>query len=236
MDIGFVLSLAFIALLVIAGRWRMTELKKTRFTENEYVDFAQIVLRYLYSAVGEPDEFRAVAPELRQELGVNDIEFGSICRVMWDARLVKVPSDWGLIQQMLDPVPRSLALTKKAWGEITNAQNMNGIIIGDGNGPINIGGYQIAISGQDLDADDLIALIDVLREDSMRLPELQRADAEAAADILEKVLNGELDEKSPDVHTAIEWIKTKVSAAVDNAAGNALWAGTIAVARTLGWV
>ena len=108
--------------------------------------------------------------------------------------------------------------------------------IGDVNGPINVGGEQIVIYGQELSGEDLQALVGALRQDARAASEPRASSLREAADTLQDAAEGRESTTSPAVTGALKWVRQCVTDAVGNAGGQALLTATVAVAKALGWV
>ena len=108
--------------------------------------------------------------------------------------------------------------------------------IGNVNGPINVGGEQFVIYGQELSGDDLQALVGALRQDARGASEPRASSLREAANTLEDAVEGREPAFSPAVTGALKWVRQCVTDAVGNAGGHALLTATVAVAKALGWV
>ena len=108
--------------------------------------------------------------------------------------------------------------------------------IGDVNGPINVGGEQIVVYGQELSGEDLQALVGALRQDARGASEPRASSLREAADTLQDAAEGREPATSPAVTGALKWVRQCVTDAVSNAGGQALLTATVTVAKALGWV
>lgn len=222
--------------LVGIGLWRWKVVNRPALTDEQCKQYSLAVIEDLFDSAPDAGVFVPFQRTYWQRADLTDSQWIYLCRWMIGRGRVIAPADWGWLAIILSIPPSALALTSKTMGLTMNARRQPDISIGDGNGPINIGGQQIVISGQNLSGDDLRSLIEALRHDARGLREPDASSVLAAANSLEGVADGRLQETSPEVVGALEWIRKRASEAVGNAAGSALWAGTVAVAKMLGWV
>lgn len=221
--------------LVGVGIWRWNVVNRASLADEQCEEYSDAVIEDLFDRASDAGVLVPFDSSYWREVGLSDSQWIYLCRWMVGRGLVSTPSDWGWLAVILSNPPSGLALTPKTMGLALNARRQPDISIGDGNGPINIGGKQIVISGLSLSGDDLRALVEALRDDANDLPEPEASSVIAAADSLQAAADGRLSETSPEVTGALAWVRKRVSEAVGNAGGAALWAGTVAVARALGW-
>ena len=225
------------AAVVILGAalWRWKVVNRPALTNEQCEQFSDAVVRELLDKASAAGEFVPFHGSYWRQADLTGSQWIYLCRWMAGRGLVSTPSDWGWLAILLGNPPSGLALTPKTMGLTMNERRQPDISIGDGNGPINIGGQQIVISGQILSGDDLRALVSALRRDAGGLPEPDASAVIAAANSLQGAADGRLPETSPEVTGALAWVRKRASEAVGNAGGAALWAGTLAVAKALGW-
>lgn len=204
-------------------------------TDEQCEEFSDAVIQDLFDRASDAGVFVAIRADYWRQADLTDLQWIYLCRWMLSRGLVSTPSDWGWLAIILSNPPTGLALTPKTMGLAMDERRQPGISIGDGNGTINIGGQQIVISGQSLSGEDLSALVQALRDDAIGLPEPDAMSAVAAANALQGAADGRLPETSPEVTGALAWVRKRASEAAGNAGGAALWAGTVAVAKALGW-
>lgn len=164
----------------------------------------------------------------------SDAQWIYLCRWMIGRGMVTAPEEWSRLAILLGNPPTGLALTQRTWELSMEARRTPSISIGDGNGPINIGGTQFNLAGQGITAEQLHMLVEAVRADALILTEPEASSAQAAADTLERAASGRVDANSPDVTGAVSWIRKRAGEAVGSAAGSALWASTLAALRALG--
>lgn len=222
--------------LVGVGSWRWSVVNRPALTDEECEHFSKLVIEDLFDKAPDHSFFVSHTSSYWRQGGLTDPQWIYLCRWMIGRGLVFAPSNWGWLDIILSSPPSGLALTPKTMGLTMEGRRHPDISIGDGNGPINIGGQQIVISGQTLSGGDLLSLVTALREDALRLPEPDASDVRLAANSLQGAAEGKLEETSPEVVSAVDWVRKRASEAVGNASGSALWAGTVAVAKALGWV
>lgn len=229
----------FIGLAVVlvgVGFWRWNAVNQPALTDAQCEQVSDAVIEDLFDKAPDAGVFVRFRGSYWRQAGLTDSQWIYLCRWMVSRGLVSTPSDWGWLAIILSDPPAGLALTPKTMGLAMGGRRQPGISIGDSNGPINIGGQQIVILGQSMSGDDLRALVEALRDDARGLPEPDASSAIAAATSLQGAADGRLPETSPEVAGALAWVRKRVSEAVGNAGGTALWAGTVAVARALGWL
>lgn len=226
------ISIGVAVVLVGIGLWRWKVVNQPALTEEQLS--AQVV-EDLFGWASEAGKPVPIDARYWRQADLSDSEWIYLCRWMNTRGLTSTPNDWGWIAIILGSPPSALALTQKSWGLTMGGKRQPDISIGDSNGPINIGGQQIVISGQSLSGDDIRALVEALRHDASGLPEPDASSVLAAANSLQDAADGRLPETSPEVAGALAWVRRRVSEAVGNAGGAALWAGTAAVSKALGW-
>lgn len=222
--------------LVGVGLWRWNVVNRPVLTDEQCDQFSGAVIEDLFDKAPDAGVLVPFHSSYWRQAELNDPQWIYLCRWMVGRGLVSTPSDWGWLAIILSNPPSGLALTPKTMGLATSARRQPDISIGDGNGPINIGGEQIVISGQTLSVDDLRFLVDALRSDAHGLSEPDASAVRAAANSLQAAAEGQLPETSPEIVGAVSWVRQRAAEAVGNAAGAALWAGTVAAAAALGWV
>ena len=229
-----------IAIAIVAFLWwRWEKFNRARLSEERCKKLSWLVVEYLFEnapEVGVPVRFR---PSYWLNSELNDYEWIYLCRWMESRGHISLPYSLGLLDIVMKNVPTALALTKKSWELIMTSKIQPSISIGsigDVNGPINVGGEQIVIYGQELSGDNLQALVEALRRDAEDMSEPRASSLHEAANTLEDAVEGREPATSPAVTGALKWVRQCVTDAVSNAGGEALLAATVAVARTLGWV
>lgn len=230
------MSVVLILVFGVMVCWRWKVVHRPVLTEERCEELSALVVEDLFKYASEVGEPVRIPPKYWRDSDLSDSEWTHLCRWMVDRGLVSAPNDGGWITVILNYPPETLALTRKSWDLTMNSRLQPSILIGDGNGPINIGGQQTVIFGQSLSADDIRALVEALRQDVRDLPEPDASSALEAARSLQNAADGLLPATSPAVTGALTWVRKCVSEAVSNAGGEALWAGTVAVAKALGWV
>ena len=230
------IAVVCIVVVVMIVRWRWKMVNQPVLTVEQCEGLSHLVVEDLFENASEVAEPVPISPRYWQDPGLSDSEWIYLCRWMIAHGLTSAPYDWGWIAIIFNSPPRTLALTQKAWELTMNSKFQTSISIGDGNGPINIDGQQTVIFGQGLSGDDIRALVEALRQDASGLPEPDAASVLEAAKSLQDAADGLLPATSPAVTGALAWVRKCVSEAVSNAGGAALWAGTMAVAKALGWV
>lgn len=224
-------------LIFILRRWMAAI--RPQLAEGECVEFAGVVLDDLFEKTSRVQEFVGVDSSYWQSLGLSVTQWIYLCRWMNRRGLVSTPRGWGWNQIIMNDPPKGLALMKNTWKLLKESKIQPSISIGsigDVNGPINVGGEQIAIFGQGLSGDNLQALVEALRRDAEDMSEPRASSLHEAANTLEDAVEGREPATSPAVTGALKWVRQCVTDAVGNAGGEALLAATVAVARTLGWV
>lgn len=229
----------FVGILVVVagvGLWRWNVVNRPALTEEQCEQLSNLVVEDLFESAPDAGVLVPLKSDYWRQADLTDPQWIYLCRWMIGRGLVSTPSDWGWLAIILSNPPSGLALTRKSMDLTTNARRQPEISIGDGNGPINIGGRQIIISGQAMSSDDIRSLVTALQSDANDLPEPDASAALAAANSLQGAAEGRLEENSPEVAGALDWVRKRASEAVGNAGGAALWAGTVAVAKMLGLV
>lgn len=230
--LGYVLVL-FLAGALLLWRWRVVN--RAPATDMDYEQVSAQVVKDIFSITPGVGTFVPVSRSYwTNRLGMTDSHWIYLCRWMIGRGMVAGPEEWGRLAILLGNPPARLALTQRTWEFSMDSQRTHSISIGDSNGPINIGGTQVNISGQLLSNTQLLELVAAVRSDANSLPALEAESALAAADTLEMAANSGMDPSSPQVAGAISWLKKRAGEAVGGAAGTALWAGTVAMFRTLG--
>lgn len=229
------IPIGVVVVLVGVGLWRWKVVNRPALTEEQCEQLSAQVVENLFEWASEAGKPVRIDAEYWRQADLTDSEWIYLCRWMNTRGLISTPNDWGWLAIILANPPAELALTQKSWGLTMGGRRQPDISIGDGNGPINIGGQQIVISGQSLSGDDLHALVEALRHDASSLPEPDASSALAAANSLQGVADGRMPETSPEAAGALAWVRKRASEAVGNAGGAALWAGTVAVGKALGW-
>lgn len=229
------ISVGITVVLMGIGFWRWKVVNQPPLTDERCEELSALVVEDLFGWAPEAGEPVLINPRYWREAKLSDSEWIYLCRWMNSRGLTSTPNDWGWLAIIFGSPPSALALTQKSWGLAMGSRRQPDISIGDGNGPINIGGHQTVISGQSLSSDDMRALVEALRHDASTLPEPEASSVLAAANSLQGAADGRLPETSPEVTGALTWVRRRVSEAVGNAGGAALWAGTVAVAEGLGW-
>lgn len=223
-------------MLVGLARWRWKMVNRQLLTDKQCDEFSQSVIADLFENVPDANVIVPIADGYWRQMDLSDSEWIYLCRWMNGRGRAATPQGWGWIDIILNKPPSGLALTRKAMDLETNSRRGPDISIGDGNGPINISGQQILISGHVLSGDELLSLVSALRGDAQGLPEVDASAAHQAANSLQGVAEGQLAQSSPDAAGALKWVQNRASEAVGTAGGAALWAGTVSVAKALGWV
>lgn len=235
---GWVFLLGFIAVLVFCcSRWGIAN--QQHLTEERCEEISWLVVDDLFKNSPEIGYFVDVLSGYWQELGLSESEVIYLCRWMRARGMVSMSNDWGAFDIIMNSPPEKLALTQKSWELIMNREirpNISIGSIGDVNGPINVGGEQIVIYGQELSGDNLQALVGALRQDAKGASEPRVSSLHEAANTLEDTVEGREPATSPAVTGALKWVRQCVTDAVSNAGGEALLAATVAVAKALGWV
>lgn len=223
-------------ILAILGYWRWGVVNKEQLSPRRCEELSDLVVRDLFGVVPNAEILEGIPNTYWRNLSLSASEWIYLCRWMISSGLVHAPSNWGWLLIILNSPPEGLALTQKSFNLEASSCSRPSITIGDGNGPININGKQIVISGESLNSDDLASLICALRADSSELPENDALIAREAANRFEEVLSGVRRETDPQATSSLNWVRQRVSEAVGGAGGAALWAGTVAIGRALGWV
>lgn len=229
----------FIGILVVfvgVCLWRWNVVNRPALTDEQCERFSEMVIEDLFNWASDAGVFVRIRKDYWQRNDLTDSQWIYLCRWMAGRGIVYTPDGWGLYAIICNDPPSGLALTPKTMGLAMNGRRQSDIFIGDGNGPINIGGQQIVISGQSLGNDDLLALIEALQDDANNLPEPDASSVIAAANSLQGAVDGRLSETSPEVIGALEWVRKRASEAVGSAGGAALFASTVEVLKALGWV
>lgn len=224
-----------VIVLAGVGLWRWHVVNRPALTEQRCEELSALVVEDLFEWSSEVGKLVRVDSKYWRQADLTVSEWIYLCRWMNTRGLTSTPNDWGWLAIIFANPPAGLALTQKSWSLTMGARHQPGISIGDGNGPINIGGQQVVISGQSLSGEDLRVLVEAVRHDSSTLREPDASSARAAADSLQGVADGRLSETSPEAAGALAWVRQRASEAVGNAGGVALWTGTVAVGRALGW-
>ena len=243
MSIKLLLVLLIFVFLVACGVWRWKVVNRPCLTSEQCEQLYWPVIEELFkfsSDVGDPIRiYRDFWPI--SDLSVR--QWIHLCHYMIIWGYVSVPDDWNVIHILFDCPPEKMALTKKGWELMMNKENRPYISIesiGDVNGPINVGGEQIVIYGQELSGEDLQALVCALRQDARGASEPHASSLREAADAFQNAVEGREPVTSPAVTGALKWVRQCVTDAVGNAVGNAggqaLLNATVAVASALGWV
>lgn len=219
--------------------YRLGIANQQHLTEEQCDEFSWLVVDELFKSSPQIGYFVEVLSAYWRDIGLNDLEVVYLCRRMRDKGLVSLPDGWGGYDIAMNLPPEKLALTQKSWELIMNREIQPYISIGsigDVNGPINVGGEQIVIYGQELSGEDLQALVGALRQDARGASEPRASSLREAADTLQDAVEGREPATSPAVTGALKWVRQCVSDAVSNAGGQALLTATVAAARALGWV
>ena len=233
------LYLLVVIVVVALCWWRWKIVNRAWLSEERCEELSWRVVEDLFEnapEAGVPVRFR---PSYWLNSGLTDSEWIYLCCWMVKRGLISVPNGLGLFEIMMNNAPMSLALTQKSWELIMNSEirpNISIGSIGNVNGPINVGGEQIVIYGQELSGDDLQALVGALRQDAQGVSEPRASSLREAANTLEDAVEGREPATSPAVTGALKWVRQCVTDAVSNAGGEALLAATVAVAKALGWV
>lgn len=235
MPLEFWLVMPLVPVFLGLGIWRWIIVNQPALTERECLELSESVVQDLFESAPDSNVLVRVPFNYWQRYDLTGSQWIYLCRWMRDRGIVLTPDGWDWIQVLVGEPPKALALTPKIMEMKISSFYQSNIHIGDGNGPINIGGRQAVISGQGLSGDDLRALVHALRNDARTLPELEASNVRAAADSLQSVADGRLSETSPEAVGALKWVRSRVSDAIGGAGGAALWAGTVAVAKSLGW-
>ena len=233
--------LYLIALIVFVALiwWRWKMVNQPWLSDERCEELSWLVIEDIYEnapEAGVPVRFR---PSYWLNSGLNEAEWIYLCRWMVWRGLISVPNGLGALVIMMNNAPTTLALTQKSWELIMNRENQPYISIGsigDVNGPINVGGEQIVVYGQELSGEDLQALVGALRQDARGASAPRASSLREAADTLQDAVEGREPATSPAVTGALKWVRQCVTDAVSNAGGQALLTATVAVARALGWV
>lgn len=239
MSIKLLLVLLIFVVLAACIVWRWKIVNRAWLSEVRCEELSWLVVEDLFEnspEAGVPVRFR---PSYWLNSGLTDSEWIYLCRWMVWRGLISVPNGLGVFEIMMKYAPMTLALTKKSWELIMNSKIQPSISIGsigDVSGPINVGGEQIVIYGQELSGEDLQALVGALRQDARGASEPRASSLREAADTLQDAVEGREPATSPAVTGALKWVRQCVSDAVSNAGGQALLTATVAAARALGWV
>jgi hypothetical protein len=229
--------LFWVTVLALVGvlPWRWSVVNRPVLTDDECEELSAQVVEYLFHRAREAGQSLPIPVGYWRQSNLTDSQWIYLCRWMNARGLTSTPGDWGWLAIMLANPPSGLALTQKSWSLTLNERRRPDVHIGDGNGPINIGGQQIVISGQSLSGEELRALVEALRVDAMSLFGPDSSAAQAAADSLQRVADGHLSETSPEAKGALAWVRQRASEAVGSAGGAALWAATVAAGKAFGW-
>ena len=239
MSLVWWLHLLFLIVFVALFWWRWKIVNQPWLSDERCEELSWLVIEDLFEnapEAGVPVRFR---PSYWLNSGLSDAEWIYLCRWMVWRGLISVPNGLGVLMIMMNNAPTTLALTKKSWELIMNREirpNISIGSIGDVNGPINVGGEQIVIYGQELSGEDLQALVGALRQDARAASEPRASSLREAADTLQDAAEGRESTTSPAVTGALKWVRQCVTDAVGNAGGQALLTATVAVAKALGWV
>lgn len=218
------------------GLWRWNFVNRPALSDEDCQALSTVVVQDLFSQAPDAGVFVPRLSGYWQQADLTDAEWIYLCRWMAARGTITTPEGWGWLAIILNSPPKGLALTPKAMGLEMEAMRQPNISIGDGNGPINIGGQQVVISGYSLSSEDLKALADAVFQDAQGMSGPDAAAANAAARSLEGILAGKVPGTSPEARGAFDWILERASEAVGNAGGAALWAATQGVLRALGWL
>lgn len=235
---GWLFLLVVIGFLVFCC-WRWGIANQQHLSEEQCEEISWLVVEDLFKNSSEIGYFVEVLSGYWKDLGLSESEVIYLCRWMRARGIVSMSEGWGVFDIVLNLPPEKLALTQKSWELIMNRKiqpNISIGSIGDVNGPINVGGEQIVIYGQELSGEDLQALVGALRQDARSAPEPRASSLLEAADTLQDAAEGREVATSPAVTGALKWVRQCVSDAVSNAGGQALLTATVAAARALGWV
>lgn len=232
------LLIIFVIALVCLACWRWNKVNECTIANEQYNEYSQILLEDLFGKASKENEQIPIKSIYWQSYQLSKRQLVYLCRLMQGNGLVKTPDNWGFMDIIFDLPPESLALTKKSMSlMIFNKRKLNqNISITHNNAPINIQGQQTIISGQTLSNDNLCQLAKALRTDAPNLSKDDASTADETADLLQDVATGQVSENSPEVAQALKWVQDRISEAIGSAAGSALWAGTIAAAKALGWI
>ena len=239
MSIAWWLHLLFLIAIVALFWWRWKMVNQPWLSDEQCEELSWLVIEDLFKNAPEAGIPIRFLSSYWLNSGLNDSEWIYLCRWMEWRGLISVPNSLGVFDVMMNNAPTKLALTKKSWELIMNSKIRPDISIGsigNVNGPINVGGEQIVIYGQELSGDDLQALVGALRQDARGASEPRASSLCEAANTLEDAVEGRESATSPAVTGALKWVRQCVTDAVGNAGGEALLSATVAVARTLGWV
>lgn len=219
--------------------WRWKMVNRAWLSEERCEELSWLVVEDLFENAPEAGVSVQFRPSYWLNSELNDSEWIYLCRWMVMRGLVSVPNGLGVFEIMMNYAPMTLALTQKSWELIMNREirpNISIGSIGNVNGPINVGGEQFVIYGQELSGDDLQALVGALRQDARGASEPRASSLREAANTLEDAVEGREPAFSPAVTGALKWVRQCVTDAVGNAGGQALLTATVAVAKALGWV
>lgn len=230
------ISVGVVVVLIGGGLWRWNVVNRPALTDARCEELSALVVEDLFEHASDAGVIVQLYAAYWRQAGLTDSEWIYLCRWMNSRGLTCTPNGWGWIEIILGTPPAGLALTQKSWGLTMDSRRQPNISIGDVQGHVNFGRQQIVISGQSLSGDDLRDLVAALRDDAHRLPEPDASSALAAAESLQGVVDGRTPDTSPEAAGALAWVRKRASESVGNAGGAALWAGTVAVAKILGWV
>lgn len=239
MSLVWWLHLLFLIVFVALFWWRWKKVNQPWLSDEGCEELSCLVIEDLFENAPEPGVPVRFPPSYWLNSGLNDAEWIYLCRWMVWRGLISVPNGLGVLMIMMNNAPTTLALTKKSWELIMNSKIQPSISIGsigDVNGPINVGGEQIVIYGQELSGEDLQALVEALRQDAKTSSEPRASSLLEAANTLQDAAEGREPATSPAVTGALKWVRQCVTDAVGNAGGQALLTATVAVAKALGWV
>lgn len=239
MSLVWWLYLLAVSVIVALCWWRWNIVNRVWLSEERCDELSWVVVEDLFKDAPEAGASVRFYPSYWRNSGLNDSEWIYLCRWMVTRGLISVPNGLGVFEIMMNYAPMTLALTQKSWELVMNREirpNISIGSIGNVNGPINVGGEQIVIYGQELTGDDLQALVGALRQDARGASEPRASSLREAADAIEDAVEGREPATSPAVTGALKWVRQCVTDAVSNAGGEALLAATVAVARALGWV
>ena len=238
MSLVWWIQLLILIAIVAFFWWRWNKVNRAWLSEERCEELSWLVVEDLFENAPEAGVPVRLHPSYWLNSELNDYEWFYLCRWMESRGLISLPNSLGVFDIVMNNAPTALALTKKSWKLIMNREirpNISIGSIGNVNGPINVGGEQIVIYGQELSGEDLQALVGALRQDARGASEPRASSLREAANTLEDAVEGREPASSPAVTGALKWVRQCVTDAVGNAGGEALLAATVAVARGLGW-
>lgn len=232
MDLSGWIFLAIVFAIIVLAVWRWKSVTRRRLTDDECRGLAEGLVANIFAVSSRPGDAIPLDPASVRSLGA--YEMIDLARWMNGHGYVTT-GEWGWKDILMGQPPYAMALTQREYDKALAKEHATNVIHGNGNINNNYGEIQVVAEGDvRIDSDSLRELVDAIRQDAMKLGNLERNEALAAADAVADAAQGALEQESPRFQGAVRWLFERLEQVATGALGSGLWVATAAVLNRLG--